>query len=108
MKKSGFFSMRAGKFARTGRDNWRKLIPKQGWKPVKRVVRRAAAAQAEPEGKAWRPAADEPRKYPVTDSKTGRTIVFDNRESAMVLIQEGIDAVFDSWWQEMDKNNSSE
>lgn len=103
MKRSGFFSMRGARFPRQKRDAWRELIPKSAWRPVKRVVRRRAASvdQVEPEAKAWRPDPAEPRKYPVSDSKTGRTIIFDNREAAMSFIQEGIDAIFDAKWQEL-------
>lgn len=89
--KSGFFSMRSARFPRQKRDNWRDLIPKSAWRPVKRVVRRKPP---EPE-----PVADEPvRQYPITSSKTGKTLVFRNREDAMRFIQDALDALIEERW----------
>lgn len=68
--------------------------------PPKRIVRRfPAKPETEAKATSWQPAPDVPRKFPVTESLTGRTIVFDSREDALAFIQRGIDAVFAEEWE---------
>lgn len=109
MKKGSFFSTPAAKFPRVKRNAWRSLIPKSAWVPPKKVVRRAAQRpDAEAQAKGWRPDPAAERKFPVSESKTGRTIVFDTREAALEFVRHAIDTVFDEYWNELNNSEAEE